>query len=264
MLTFWGRPRNQHIFDHARERWVLYVPLLLLAVLSTWVGGKGIGIRDFLERSVTETNAVCQTLTARPDYPGFDTAWPATLPRDEEANNNYAAAVPAVLTPSQEVMEHGRYLTHAYAGYAWLAGIVIGFLVYVRGPLIPDALLRLPPVRWVNVWLYRRMYFDELYHLVAVGAVTLCARFSRAFDTHILDRLVDGVAAATRGLSRLAGQNDEYVIDGAVNGLGDLAQEVGVAVRAPQTGRVRGYVTLLLASIAVATAAAVLAVLLLR
>ena len=55
-----------------------------------------------------------------------------------------------------------------------------------------------------------------------------------------------------------------YVIDGSVNGLGVLAQEVGVAVRAPQTGRIRGYVTLLLASVAIATAAAVLAVLLLR
>jgi NADH-quinone oxidoreductase subunit L len=263
MLTFWGRPRNQHIFDHARERWVLYVPLLLLAVLSTWVGGKGIGIRDFLERSVVETNAVCQALTARTDYHGFDTAWPATLPRDEEANNNDVAVAPA-LTPSQQIMERGWHLTHAYTGYAWLVGIVLGFVVYVRGPVVPDVLVKLPPVRWVNVWLYRRMYFDELYHVCAVGVVGLLARFSGAFDTHILDRLVDGVAAATRGLARLAGQNDEYVIDGSVNGLGALAQGVGAAVRRPQTGRVRGYVAILLACVAIATAAAVLAVLLLR
>jgi proton-translocating NADH-quinone oxidoreductase chain L len=258
MLTFYGHPRNQHIFDRARERWVHYVPLLLLAALSTWVGAQGLGIRDFLERSVTETNAICQTLAAKPDYPGFATAWPATLPRDEESNDT------ASLTPAQRTMEQGRHLAHATAGYAWLAGIAVGFLLYLRGPLIPAALTNLPPLRWVRVWLYRRMYFDELYHLFAVGAITLCARFSRALDTHVVDGLVSAAAAATRGLARIAGQNDEYVIDGSVTGVATLAQTVGAAVRAPPAGRVRGYVTILLGCVGLLTAAAVLAVLLLR
>lgn len=265
MLTFYGRPRNQHIFDHARESWVLYVPLLLLAVLSTWVGAEGIGIRQFLERSVTETNAICRDLNAaKPENPAFSTAWPAALPGGQQPVTTETLAPPVPLTPAEHTMERGRHLTDAIAGYAWVVGITLGVLFYLRGPAFPDAILKLPPVRWLRVWLYRRMYFDELYHLLFVGTLILCARFARAVDTHVIDNLVSAAASATRGLSRIANQNDQYVIDGSVTGIGDLAQHVGAAVRAPQTGRIRAYVTLLLACVGLLTAIAVLAVLLLR
>ena len=56
----------------------------------------------------------------------------------------------------------------------------------------------------------------------------------------------------------LAGLNDKYVIDGAVNGAGRLTQDLGAAVRAPQTGRIRMYVTVLVIAVAVGLAAAIL------
>ena len=31
MLTFWGKPRNQHLYDHAHEAPLMYVPLVVLA-----------------------------------------------------------------------------------------------------------------------------------------------------------------------------------------------------------------------------------------
>src|SRR5205085_4601038 len=29
MLTFWGKPRNQHLYDHAHESWILWFPLTI-------------------------------------------------------------------------------------------------------------------------------------------------------------------------------------------------------------------------------------------
>ena len=33
MLTFWGKPRNQHLYDHAHETPIPYAPLVVLAIL---------------------------------------------------------------------------------------------------------------------------------------------------------------------------------------------------------------------------------------
>jgi proton-translocating NADH-quinone oxidoreductase chain L len=259
MLTFWGKPRNQHLFNHARETALLYVPLLLLAALSTRVGAKGLGILDLIERSVVETNAVCASLTGKADFPGFTTAWPASLPHDEESMADVAS-----LTPSQRVMGRGLQMTHSYARWGWLIGIALGFLVYVRGFLIADALMKIPPFRWVNIWLYRGMYFDELYHLLVVGTTKLAAEVVRVFDTYVVDGVVSLAARATRGAAGLAGLNDEYVVDAAASGIGNFANDVGTAVRVPQTGRVRTYVMVLLGCVGFGLAAAVLVAMMMR
>jgi len=52
--------------------------------------------------------------------------------------------------------------------------------------------------------------------------------------------------------------NDQYVVDGAVNGMGELAQNLGAAVRRPQSGRIRMYVTILVAAVALGLAAAII------
>ena len=57
--------------------------------------------------------------------------------------------------------------------------------------------------------------------------------------------LVNAVAGATRQLATLAGITDRYVVDGAVTTTAALAQDFGAAVRTPQTGRIRVYVTAL-------------------
>ena len=55
--------------------------------------------------------------------------------------------------------------------------------------------------------------------------------------------------------------NDKYVVDGAVNGVATLTQDLGAAVRAPQTGRIRMYVTVLMVAVALGLAGAIIVVL---
>ena len=48
---------------------------------------------------------------------------------------------------------------------------------------------------------------------------------------------------------------------GAVNGAADLAQGLGAAVRAPQTGRIRMYVTVLMLAVTLGLAGAIIVML---
>jgi hypothetical protein len=55
--------------------------------------------------------------------------------------------------------------------------------------------------------------------------------------------------------------HDKYVVDGAVNGAGRLTRELGNAVRNPSSGRIRLYVTSLMAAVTLGLAIAILIVL---
>jgi NADH:ubiquinone oxidoreductase subunit 5 (subunit L)/multisubunit Na+/H+ antiporter MnhA subunit len=131
----------------------------------------------------------------------------------------------------------------------------------MNGYGIANVLLKIPPLRWIHTWLYRRMYFDELYFSVFVAITMGLSKFSAVFDKYIVDGIVNGVAGLVRGASDLSGLNDKYVVDGAVNGVAALSQELGAAVRSPQTGRIRMYVTVLMAAVTLGLAGAIIVVL---
>ena len=101
------------------------------------------------------------------------------------------------------------------------------------------------------------MYFDELYMGVFVAITVGLARLGAAFDTYVIDGLVNLAGYAVRQLSSLAGLSDRYVVDGAVNGVGAATQGLGALVRMPQTGRIRLYVTVVLGIVAMGIAAVV-------
>jgi NADH-quinone oxidoreductase subunit L len=132
----------------------------------------------------------------------------------------------------------------------------------VNGLGLARALLKFPLFRWVRHWLHERMFFDELYFAVFVAVVVGLSKFSAWFDAVVVDGAVNLVATVVRHLSLLIGWNDQHVVDGVVNGVADLTQDLGAAVRAPQTGRIRFYVTLLMCAVAMGAAGAVLVTLL--
>src|SRR5882672_964386 len=53
MLTFWGRPRNQHLYDHAHEAPLLYIPLIVLAIPSI-IAGRYMMVQQLIESSTGE------------------------------------------------------------------------------------------------------------------------------------------------------------------------------------------------------------------
>jgi NADH-quinone oxidoreductase subunit L len=259
MLTFWGKPRNQHLYDNAREEWIMWVPLTALAVMSIFAGWSVFPIRTFLDSAIKESTALCAK--ADPGFAGFQTRWPSELPNHGESSEGEEAR-PAVSEAQQIHIEGHEKMHHALAGgFAWLIAIGAGFLMYMNGYRVADGLMKIPPLRWVHTWLYRKMYFDEWYYAVFVDVLMLVSRFGAWFDRVFVDGLVNFSAWVVRQLSLGAGATDKYVVDGAVNGVASLSQELGAAVRAPQTGRIRLYVTVLMVAVTLGLAGAIVVVL---
>jgi proton-translocating NADH-quinone oxidoreductase chain L len=269
MLTFAGRPRNQKLYDHAQESPVMYIPLALLAVLSV-IGGTALGARPMIESAAKETGNLFDPRLRPPATPapgntaalpqtahfaGFSTAW-------QNAGAYARPQVAEIGAPSlaSEAYRHGEHSLR-YASFAFLVGIALGVLIYSRGFAIPNTLLKIAPLRWINIWLYRGMYFDELYNGIFVAFTLALSTIAAIVDCYVIDALINLVVRVTRKTSKLVGLNDLYVVDRAVSAAANMAQDIGAAVRAPQTGRIRTYVTALMVAMALGLAGAIIVVL---
>ena len=94
--------------------------------------------------------------------------------------------------------------------------------------------------------LEHKYYLDDLYMKGIVYPVR--DRVSAAvywFNQNVLDAVVNGAAAAARGLSKLVMIFDRRVIDGAVDGVGNVARESGGILRYLQSGNVQRYAALM-------------------
>jgi NADH-quinone oxidoreductase subunit L len=280
MLTFWGKPRNLKLFARAQESPGLWGPLLILAVMS-FVAGSFLSIPELLQSSTRESQVICRRLAAQ-DTTGayrnqrfvlFATAWPGPLPGDagvpddekgasdaDTSDDESAAAVSVDMSASQKAHVAGESLVRRYLTWSWIVGIGLGIACYWSGYTVADRLLKFPPVAWLRHWLYHGMYFDELYFTIIVVTMLGMSRLAAWFDRCVVDNIVNLAGWLVKQAAFGAGANDRYVIDGAVNGVGRLAQDLGAAVRAPQTGRIRMYVTILALAIAIGAAVAVIVV----
>ena len=147
---------------------------------------------------------------------------------------------------------------HTWVFPAFIGGIIVGFVIYLKGYWIAAPVARIWPLSWIYKWLYNRMYFDELYFSVFVAVTMGLSRFSAWFDRNVVDGIVNLVGWTVKRGAFLIGWHDKYVIDGAVNGAGRLTHDLGAAVRAPQSGRIRMYVTVLMIAVALGLAGAII------
>ena len=243
-LTFAGKPRNRHLHEHARENPVLWIPLVVLAILAA--GGGYIGIQSMLRNSIHETKAYA--LRDDHAFAGFETAFQDRLPG--EAMEGVEALPESAAAGSEHgevsALAHAHHLVVKFVTPAFIVGIGLAFLIYRRGYKYTDAMMRFAPLRYVHRFLYRKMYFDELYNWLFVGSTLLLSRVCGLFDTYVIDALVNSVGRATHLLAWISGLHDKFVIDGAVTGSGKLAWAIGGIGRGAQTGRIRGYMTLMI------------------
>ncbi len=142
----------------------------------------------------------------------------------------YLFKIPAILGtvfPTVEVPEDFGLM--AIASAAGLLGIALAYLMYVARPGIPDSIVaafRLP-----YNWVYNKYFVDEAYAAVVVNPVVSGSR-----------------ALLWKGV-------DAGLIDGAVNGVGTRARDIGGVLRRLQSGNIRSYATwVLLGSVAVIVA----------
>jgi NADH-quinone oxidoreductase subunit L len=216
-LVFFGEPRDPHLAAHAHESpRAMTVPLVVLAAGTLLVGFLGV-------------------------------------PHALGGGNRFAAWLAPVFTTEHAAVAHE-------SGAAWglmlisvtvaAVGAGIAFLIYVRRALSPDAFAGLAGGA-VHRMLERKYWLDEIYQAVLVRGVLRLARAGAWLDATVIDGVVDGSAAVTRGIARLEGRFDAYVVDALVDLLANATFALGGRLRRLQTGHVNAYLYVAVATVTV-------------
>ncbi len=215
-MTFAGKPRNQHVYDHAHENpWVMTGPLVVLAFFAALcaVGGEGGPLFQMIAGSE---------------------------PAGVHAGVENAGRFGQLNLPGHEVV-HG---VHAQAGqYALIsavAGAVLAYLLYGWGIVNPAEIKR--QMTGLHHFLVEKWQFDRLYDVLFVQPVHVISAGIAWIDRTIIDGIIHGVARAAIAVSRWDRWFDEKAIDGMVNVVGETTYAVGRSFRHVQTGRMRQYV----------------------
>ncbi|MDA7977477.1 MAG: NADH-quinone oxidoreductase subunit L [Pirellulales bacterium] len=228
-LTFSGKPRDQHVYDHAHESpKVMYVPLVVLAVLAVAVGWSIPWGTDADSGNHKELGVTALLETARPagtaDGAGtgvnFDVTYPA-----EAASHAEEIHVMATLVAFGTAM----------------AGFLLAFVMYgLQRISAEDAAKQFAPVYgfFRNKW-----YFDELYHILFFKPTHFVSKLVAKFDRRAIDWVVNGTAKVARKVSDTGDAIiDKGLVDGLVNLTAGWIYSVANWFRNVQTGKLRQYV----------------------
>ena len=252
-MTFFGSSRmdektRHHLHESPR---VMLAPLVVLAVLSVIGGYVGVphalgGLNRFEAFLSPSFRHLEHADEAGPAGFHASRVEEATLRQEQgdagengperTGNAGHSAsgghAVPA--------LEYG--LMAASVGVA-LAGIVLAWLFYIRGPALPrrftEALGSLYRV------VANKFYVDEIYGITVVAGYYALCHTAAWFDRWIVDGVVNGTRHFTIGVSHLSSAFDTYVIDFLVNVLAWTTRGLHRLVRHVQTGLVQSYAALM-------------------
>ncbi|MFQ5411180.1 MAG: NADH-quinone oxidoreductase subunit L [Phycisphaerae bacterium] len=238
-LTFFGKPRDEHVYKHAHENWKMYVPLMVLAVGTIF----------------------CSYRLFRPLIAGASAAatdCSAIVAFDGEAQTiSEAAGGAALMLTHGEGMANPHHALAWIVGLAWLIGMGTAGLIYRNGLKVADRLKRgFGPI---HTFLEQKMYFDHVYDHLFVMGMRLVGVVAYAFDKVIIDGLVNLSAFFTRSFGVFVGRQldmpvkktDIGVVDALANGIAGFFFDAGTQIRRPQNGRIRTYVLLTAGSAAV-------------
>jgi NADH-quinone oxidoreductase subunit L len=223
-LIFAGKSRNEDRAEQAHERFLMVLPIAILALLS-------INFYEFF---------LLPTLISK-SIAGVQLGGPPVIRTDH-------------------TLDHARQILSLRAGgYAtWgFLGALPAILLYNRGFAYAERLRRLPLLNLLHIWLRESMFFDALYNGMILKGLLIVAAIVGFLDRFLIDSLTNFVVLVTRSISVLAGNIDQHFIDGGAAGLGHLTRLGAKAAVAPHGGRLRIYLLVMFTTLAVVTAALV-------
>jgi proton-translocating NADH-quinone oxidoreductase chain L len=220
-MTFSGKPRDPHIYDHAHESpRSMTVPLVILAMLSVVAAWNlpftNWGLVPLLEQG---------------------------RPVGVEAGNPSGAVFHKVSIPAEKEAEEYETEASLSAFSMALLGFLVATAYYGLHWLDPAKLRRaFAPLYWlfVNKWC-----FDIVYGWVFVRGARVVAGIAAAIDRYIIDGLADNAARTVTLCARIDNWFDRNIVDRFIDLLADATYGAGVRLRRLQTGSVRQYVMLL-------------------
>ncbi len=217
-MTFAGKPRDTHIYEHAHESpKVMYVPLVILAIFATGVAWRVPGTNLSLANLIEDGRPV----TSMTD----GVFWSSLrIPNEHLSHSDVGIHTTATLV----------------AFGTALSGFLLALLFYGTRTLNAEEVQQQFPR--IHRFLINRWYIDDLYWAIFVRPTHFIAQRVAAFDRQRIDWFIDSTARWVRGLSRLDDLIDRYVVDGFVNLLATWTYGIGLSLRRVQTGRLRQYV----------------------
>jgi NADH-quinone oxidoreductase subunit L len=220
-MTFAGKPRDEHVYEHAHESpWLMTVPLIVLAAFSIVVAW-GLPPWQAHESFIGRHGGLLQV--SEPV---------AVLPELHLADAKVA-----------HIAEDYHEIAGALALGIVALGILFAALMYLYRVLDPAESKEQFPA--VYRFLCNKWYFDELYSATVVRPSLVVARWFNAIDLWGIDVVLHSVGRATIWLSWLSGRFDAGIVDGLVNLCGNVIYGTGRRLRDVQTGYIRSYVLFL-------------------
>lgn len=269
ILTFHGKPKNQHKFDHAHESpFVMAAPLVVLATLSIFFfytpnplsAGDGWFISDWVKTPHTVVPAsasfdfMIDNSTAHSTEAINNDAHSATNSSEAVTNDSHSSEVH---TSAHGEITHSELYTetmhwaHYPAMFASLIvaglGILLAFVFYQWRKVDADKLAE--SIKPIYKFSLNKWYLDELYNATVISGTLVLARFLSLFDGKVVDGAVNGAGHTTKFISRLGGWFDTFVVDGFVNFTAFVSGFIGLSFRRLQTGKVQTYLVLVIFSV---------------
>jgi NADH-quinone oxidoreductase subunit L len=261
-LTFFGKPRDHHIYDHAHHEhigWNSNVPLLILAFFT-------LGL--FYSGSLTGQGEVnlfgsryewFSTLVHKPDskslhhfaeytseeFGSVDTRIKEELPKAEYDEKHGL---------SEEEAHHVHFIHRMGALlsiFIAFSGILLAYLMYVKNVINPGW--------WTTTFagwtraLKGKYYFDDFYiGRLIKGALLPLNNFLSWFDMGIYDKYaIDGWEAVNRYAFNVSRWFDDSIVDsGMVDGTGASVRLMNVVMRTIQSGKIQLYFVVLIVVLA--------------
>lgn len=261
-LTFFGEPRDHHIYDHAHEEhigWNSNIPLLILSVFTLGLFYSGSFTGQGEVNLFGSKYEWFQTLIHKPevshlehfshyereDLGQVDTRDKMPLPK---------AQYDAKHGLSEEAAHHVHQVHHIGAILSIIiafSGIFLAYLMYVKKTVNPGW--------WTSTFagwtraLKNKYYFDDLYvgKIIQGMLLPFNALLSR-FDMGFWDKYaIDGWATVNRVAFNISRWFDNNIIDsGMVDGTGASVRVMNVVLRTIQSGKVQLYFIVLIVVLA--------------
>jgi proton-translocating NADH-quinone oxidoreductase chain L len=226
-MTFAGKPRDHHRYDHAHESpRVMTVPLIILAVFAVCAGWS---LPNAMPTTIANFGVENLLDQARPvgmlgDKPGV--LMPHLVVPDELASHAAEIKVPAGIS----------------AICVAIAGVLGALVVYVWELVSVETLRRGLNLLYRGTW--NKWWFDELYDLLFVRPTLAIGRFiAIVLDRGLIDGFINSLAWVYRGGAAVVSVvGDRWVIDNFVDTVAAKTWGLGLSMRSIQTGRLRQYV----------------------
>ena len=255
-LTFYGEPRDKHLYDHAKEEkltWNRNTPLLFLSLFTLGLFFSGSFTGQGIVKVFPETKYErFQTLIHKPkleDYGHYSKEIFTTT--DTRQERSWTASKYDPTHGLSEAEAHHAHVVHIWGAILSIliafGGIFFAYRMYYTRATTPEW--------WTGKFksyyqtLKEKYYFDHFYIKVLIQKMLLPFNKLLAFlDMGIYDRfVVDGWEAVCRWGYKLSRWFDDLWVDTVmVDGSGASVRFFNVILRTLQSGKLQFYIIMII------------------